>query len=254
MNALKGEKILMAWERSRYRSDQEAALILLALALPESSIEALAALPLAERDTLLLELRARTLGSRMESRARCLECGVQLEFELDAHALARSLREQILESVEDSSGLPMRPINTQDLLACSVATSDEHASRILLERALRVKSSDAVGGVGEASTLEAELGAGPGTLSASEFAAVMERFERLNAAAELQVRLHCGACGARPQLDLNIAHYVVREIAGAARRLMVEIHELARAYGWSERSIARMTDQRRAAYLEILQA
>jgi hypothetical protein len=90
----------------------------------------------------------------------------------------------------------------------------------------------------------------PGTVAA----ALLEQFERLNAAAEIQVRLQCAACGAQPQLDLDIAHYLVREIAEAARRLLLEIHELASAYGWSERSIAGMTNARRAVYLEMLRA
>jgi hypothetical protein len=34
--------------------------------------------------------------------------------------------------------------------------------------------------------------------------------------------------------------------------LLGEIHELASAYGWSERAIAQMSAGRRAAYLEML--
>lgn len=91
-------------------------------------------------------------------------------------------------------------------------------------------------------------------LPAPVTAALMEQFDRMNAASEIQVQLQCAACDALPRLDLDIAHYLVREIAGAARRLMAEIHELASAYGWSEESIARMSGARRAAYLEMLNA
>jgi len=92
------------------------------------------------------------------------------------------------------------------------------------------------------------------SLPAPVFDAVIERFDRLNAAAEIEVQLQCAGCEGHPHLDLDIAHYLVREIAGAARRLMAEIHQLASAYGWSEESIARMSGARRAAYLEMLNA
>jgi hypothetical protein len=68
------------------------------------------------------------------------------------------------------------------------------------------------------------------------------------------VQLQCAACRNRSLMDMDVAKFLLREIAGAARRLMTEIHELATAYGWSERSIAAMSGARRAAYLEMISA
>lgn len=111
MHALNGEEILIAWEGSRNRHEQEAALSLLALAWPERSTSELAALPLAERNALLLELRAATLGRQMEGRAVCPECGVQLEFELNARALAQGLRQETQQSgAECMASRCVRPI------------------------------------------------------------------------------------------------------------------------------------------------
>jgi hypothetical protein len=246
MNALNGEEMLVAWERSRRRSDQEAALVLLAMAMPESSTEDLSTLPLAERNGLLLELRARTLGSRMDGCGHCPECGTRLEFALDARALALQLREQVPESTVELCGFVMRPTNSADLLACSAAASDAEACSMLLERTVREKVAGGAARPTPGSVLQG--------LPEPLVAALIEQFERLNAAAEIQVWLQCADCGARSQLDLDIAHYLVREVADAARRLLQEIHELAGAYGWSERSIVRMTRERRAIYLEMLRA
>ena len=74
------KKMLKAWECSRELPEQEAALSLLALASPERSWDELAKLPLRERNALLLELRAMTLGRRMNGFAVCMDCGAQLEF------------------------------------------------------------------------------------------------------------------------------------------------------------------------------
>jgi len=38
------------------------------------------------------------------------------------------------------------------------------------------------------------------------------------------------------------------------RRLLVEVHALASAYGWSEQEILSLSDARRRLYLEMVQA
>jgi hypothetical protein len=246
MHALDGEKMLMAWERCRERPVQESALVLLSLAQPGQSVEALARLPLAERNARLLELRSMTLGGRMEGFAVCPECGMQLEFAMDALELARGLHASAAEAIEQ--GLTMRPANTRDLLASLEASDEVQAESILLARTLGFEELDETAKeVGPQKWLECLSNCLPE-------AELVERFDRLNASAEIRVQLQCAACQSSPFLDMDIARFLVREIASAARRLMAEIHELASAYGWSERSIASMSGARRAAYLEMLNA
>jgi hypothetical protein len=241
MRALAGEAILTAWERSRALPEQEAVLAVLALALTEKPAEELATLPLGERNALLLELRAMTLGRRMEGFAICPECGAQLEFSLDALELAKGLQAQPVNALAEFSGYKMRPANTLDLLASSEAENEEQARSILLTRTLESKPPEF-----NDAWLES-----PAETAAAE---LLERFEELNAAAEIRLQLQCAVCRNSPLIDMDIAKFLLREIAGAARRLMTEIHELAKAYGWSERSIAAMSGARRAAYLEMISA
>lgn len=229
MSGLKGDKLLEAWELSRELPEQEAVLAVLALAWPECDRSEWAQMPLGKRNALLLELRAEMLGRRMEAVAECPACAALLECTLDAMDLARQLREQ----VEDAKSMAgnSRPITTEDLLAAATAEDDEGARRILLRRTA------------------AFLDAAENDVAA---VAVLEEFERVNEAAEILLELECPACPARPVMDLDVAQFLLREIAGAARRLMREIHELASVYGWSERSIAAMSPARRAGYLEML--
>ncbi|MGB6691944.1 MAG: hypothetical protein WBE76_29220 [Terracidiphilus sp.] len=241
MRALAGEAILTAWEKSRALPEQEAVLAVLALALTEKPVEELARLPLGERNALLLELRAMTLGRGMEGFAICPECGAQLEFSLDALELAKGLRTQPANAVAEFAGYKMRPANTLDLLASSKAESEEQARSILLARTVEANQPE---------SNDAWLQSQPDTVAVE----LMDRFEELNAAAEIRVQLQCAVCRNRSLIDMDIARFLLREIAGAARRLMTEIHELAAAYGWSERSIAAMSGARRAAYLEMISA
>jgi hypothetical protein len=246
MRALNGEEMLMAWERCRERPAQESALVLLSLAQPERPVEELDLLPLAERNAQLLELRSMTLGRPMEGFAVCPECGAQLEFAMDARKLARGLHASAVEASE--GGLMMRPANTRDLLASLEAGDAVHAQSILLARTLGFEEMSEECGPQEWLERLSD------SLPEAEPSALLERFDRLNASAEIRVQLQCAACQSNPMLDLDIARFLVREIAAAARRLMAEIHELASAYGWSERSIASMSGARRAAYLEMLNA
>jgi hypothetical protein len=233
MEALAGQKLLTAWELSRTLPEHEAVLSLLALAWPERPSDELALLPLGERNALLLELRAALFGPRMEGFAICPECDAELELIVDPHALAQGLRSGPAEGSEEIGGYYMRPVNSLDLMASSHAAGEEQARGILLARSLGLEGHEL-----------AQLGESDAVLA--------ERFDRVNAAAEIRVRLECAVCRSRPVLDLDVARFLLREVAAAARRLMAEIHELASAYGWSEAAIASMSAVRRAAYLEML--
>ena len=66
--------------------------------------------------------------------------------------------------------------------------------------------------------------------------------------------LDCPACAKRETIDLDIVRFLWTEVRRAALRLLCEIHELACAYGWSEKAIVTMSPSRRNAYREMLNA
>lgn len=248
MGRLIGERILQAWERSRAVPEPEAVVAVLALAWPQRRADELARLPLGERNALLLDLRAASLGRRMEGFAVCPECGAQLELALDARELADGLRAQHVEP-HGGDNFSMRPANTLDLLAVSAARDERQAQWILLTRTLNTPDAGVPDAKADADTNEWLRGQPEAVKTL-----VIERFDEMNAAAEIRVEVECAACHAKPVLDLDIGRFFLRELAAAARRLMGDIHQLATAYGWSERSIANMSGARRAAYLEMLSA
>jgi hypothetical protein len=231
MHSLSGERILTAWERGLASREPWRALALLQAAMPEREMNELAALPLAERNALLLQLHAMTFGRRVEGFAACAECGQQLEFEMDAEEMARALRSPEPETwLEAGNQMCMRPADTSDVATSMEAANEEDARNMLLARTLGLENVDVV---------------------REDW---VDRFDRLNASAEIRCVSPCAHCGARPVLDFDAAGFVWREIQVAARRLMAEIHRLASAYGWSEKVVARMSAVRRAAYLEMLNA
>jgi hypothetical protein len=234
MHALGGERILTAWERGQASQEPWRALILLAVAMPEREITKLATLPLAERNAALLRLHSMTFGHKIEGFGVCAECGQQLEFAMDADDLERTLRAPEPETwVEGDLEMGMRPADSNDLAASMEAASEEDARALLLARTLGIGGMEMV------------------RLDRTDW---IDRFDRLNASAEIRCVLPCAHCGQRAALDFDVAGFVWREIQVAARRLMAEIHRLASAYGWSEKAVVRMSAARRAAYLEMLNA
>jgi hypothetical protein len=237
MRALTGDLLLTAWERCAGEHDLDRAVTMLGLALPASSREQLSALPLGERNVLLLRLHEISFSPRLRGFARCSQCGEPLEFALAAGLLADELEARSGQCAVASGAdeaMQMRPVCTRDLLATLGEVDVARARDRLL--ALSVGAEPATGGA---------LRTQPG---------VVKAFERINAAAELICTIACPACASAETLDLDLARFLWLEVRHAARRLMDEIDALASAYGWSERAIVRMSPLRRGAYLEMLNA
>ena len=70
--------------------------------------------------------------------------------------------------------------------------------------------------------------------------------------ADVQLDADCPACEHRWREPFDIASFLWTEISVLARRLLLEVHQLASAYGWSERDILALSPARRNAYLEML--
>jgi len=70
--------------------------------------------------------------------------------------------------------------------------------------------------------------------------------------AEILVTLSCPVCGSECNQSLDIAAFLWEEIEARAKRLLMEVHALASAYGWTEKEILSLSECRRASYLEMV--
>jgi hypothetical protein len=244
MRALTGDVLLAAWEAGTpAHQEPRRPIALLAVALPGTDPSALAALPVAERDLLLLRLRELTFGPDLVLFAACPDCAERLEFTLRADEMAGRLEAVTaamaagpVEWAEDGVRYRLRPVTTDDLLASLAAPGLAAAQELLLARCLQIESERAA--------------VSPQPPLAVEAAAY--RFEQLHADAELRCGISCPGCSGHHVLDIDIARVLWREVATAATRLLSEVHLLARAYGWREHDIVSLSPRRRAAYLELV--
>jgi hypothetical protein len=246
MRALTPIGLLDAWERGQGEGPTFRALALLAAASPETPWEELCALPLGERDRRLLALREGTLGRRIESVAHCPGCGEPLDVTLDTRELRNSDAESGIagELCRDGLTLRFRLPNSLDLLAAERCAGVEEGRRRLAERCVVEARRD-----GE--PFPADV---PANLEEDDVAARAAALAAADPGAELLLELRCPACEHGWRELLDVAAFLWAEVEVQARRLLSEVHLLARAYGWREPDVLALTPRRRRLYLEMVSA
>jgi hypothetical protein len=246
---LSARDVLWIWEHGEGQHPVDRALTILAAGCPELSRDELAALPVGERDTLLLALRIRTLGAALQGQGECPACAEQIEIDVPVRTIVeggaagaaggRSRRNVTCQV--DGMELSLRPPNSHDLAAAAACRTVDEAGRILLQRAVLSATRD--GAPVQDMTLSAE--------AVEQIAA---RIEEADPNAEIRMTMLCPRCGHEFQLPFDVVSFFWSEIAAQARRLFHEVHILARAYGWEEANILSMTPRRRSAYLDMVEA
>ncbi len=88
-------------------------------------------------------------------------------------------------------------------------------------------------------------------LSESMVERIAERLSEADPKAEQLIKLSCAACGCEWRLTLEIERFLWVKINALAKRLLREVHGLARAYCWREADILAMSAARRQFYLEM---
>lgn len=226
--AVAAASLLDAWEQGARQHPLHRALTLLRVAEPQTPIEALADLPIGERDRRLFALRARLFGPHLEAVAACPACGEKLDIACDGRAVFGGEGGSPEAEVEiEGRSLKLRAPTTLDLLEVAGLPAAARAAALLARC------------VGE-------------TLEAGVQDAVEARLAELDPLGEVSFALGCAACGHEWSEVFDIAGFLWTEVGDRAQRLLREIHTLARAYGWREGDILALTPQRRAAYLGLV--
>jgi len=225
--AVAAASLLDAWEQGARQHPLHRALTLLRVAEPQASLEALAELPIGERDRRLFALRARLFGPQLEAVAACPRCGEKLDIACDGRAVFAGDGAQHAEVEVAGRRLSLRAPSTVDLLDVAELPPAERPAALLARCA------------GEA--VDDRLRE-----------AVEARLAELDPLGEVSFALGCAACGHEWAEVFDIAGFLWTEVGDRAQRLLREIHTLARAYGWREADILALTPQRRAAYLTLV--
>jgi hypothetical protein len=90
--------------------------------------------------------------------------------------------------------------------------------------------------------------------SDEEMEAIGERMAAADPLAEILLSFECPNCAASFVESLDLPAFLWAEMEGRAKRLLLEVHALASAYGWSEREILALPPVRREFYLGQVRA
>jgi hypothetical protein len=230
--------LLAAWEAGLGAAPAGRALLLHRAARPDVDAARLPALPVGRREADLIALRRALFGERMEVRLECASCGQDMEFDLDAGELAGSLGgrgEPVVRIQEGGWDVEFRLPSVADLHAVSRSAEPRAA---LLARCL-------VSAVHDGTAV-----AGP-ELPAAVQRRIAEAVEASDPGADLALNVACPECGAATRAELDIASYLWTELDSWARDVLLDVHLLATAYGWSEPEILALSPLRRRYYLEL---
>ncbi len=242
MRVLSGRNLLNLWEQGERLLPIDRAMALLTAAFPEFTWDELVALSIGQRDKLLLELREGLFGPRMEVFLECPRCRQRLEFALGtsdllAMAPANSPPAETRLTVGELEILYRLP-NTTDMAAIAAHTDANDARAELMRRCILSAQR------GQASL---PLEALPES-AAQTLAAEMEAKDPL---ADIRMELSCPECKHTWSALLDIVSFLWAEISVQARRLLYDVHLLARYYGWRGAYILAMSSRRRSLYLEM---
>jgi hypothetical protein len=235
MRSLSSDDFLNIWERGFRLHPLDRGLLALSAALPETSYDSLADWPLGQRNRALAELRCACFGPGLQGWIRCAQCEEKLEFQMDGRAL---MKQDV--GCERNQGEPIvvnghsfRLPTSRDL-ACAVREADSRLAAVRLLESCRL-----------------EEGVAP-AWSEEEMEEVGEILALADPMAETRLTLHCPKCGYEWYETLDLATFLWSEIEARAKRLLMEIHSLASAYGWTEKEVLSLSEPRRAFYLEMV--
>jgi hypothetical protein len=230
--------LLATWEAGLAEAPTGRALLLHRTARPDVDAGRLPAVPVGEREADLFALRRALFGERMQVRLECAACGADMEFDLDAGELAGSLDvrgESVVRVRQDGWDIEFRLPGVADLTAAARAADPRAA---LLERCLVSAVRDG------AAVAAAEL---PAPVQHR----IAEAVEAADPGADLTLNVACPECGQATRAELDIASYLWTELDAWARDVLLDVHLLAAAYGWSEPEILALSPLRRRYYLEL---
>ncbi|MFJ9929857.1 hypothetical protein ACIRU5_27990 [Streptomyces misionensis] len=230
--------LLATWEAGLAEAPAGRALLLHGTARPDLDATALPAVPLGEREGDLLALRRALFGERMQVRLDCHACGADMEFELDAGEFARSLdrpARHVVRLTEGGWDIAFRLPAAADLTAAARAADPRAA---LLARCLVSATHD-----GTPRTADA--------LPAPVQRRIAEAAQAADPGADVTLNVGCPECGTATRAELDIASYLWTELDAWARDMLLDVHLLATAYGWSEPEILALSPLRRRYYLEL---
>ncbi|MFB7276255.1 hypothetical protein ACFCZV_04020 [Streptomyces hydrogenans] len=234
--------VLHLWEGGLDSTPAARALLIASTAAASHGGQDIADQPWSAVNSSLLELRCEMFGDALPCTTDCPACGDSLDVTVAAEELRPAATRA--RAGEEAGAVPAtdtwttggftityRALTGRDVRA--VDPTAPGARRTLLRRCLLSVSPPV------------------DDLPDDVLDALAPRLAELDPGADTVLTLDCPQCAHRWEAALDIADHVWTDVSGYARRILHDVHALARAYGWSEAEVLAVTPARRRFYLEV---
>jgi hypothetical protein len=242
MTAWSDANLLDVWARGRAESPQMRAVALLEASDPSETAAELINISVGQRDARLLEFRRRVFGDSAEALADCPACASALEFSLamsDFETPAPRSHANPITLGDDGWEVTFRLPNAGDMVSLSQQMEFSEARAAIMRRCVLRANSEGRTVAGD-------------RLPEEVIERMAEEMAKGDPIGAINLSLSCPACGERWEAPFDIVSFVWTELDAFARGLIGEVHELASAYGWSERDILSMEGSRRRLYMQMI--
>ncbi len=197
---------------------------------------------LGRRDAALARIYAALYGEGVDATVRCTGCDALLEFETTIAALFADVPDEWVQPGSfclrhDGYAVTLRPVRVGDVLA--LPATPAAAVETVLRRCVIGAQRDAVP-------------VAPEALPAGVRDAVSTALNAADPNGDILVSLSCGECGTALSVPFDIGTFLWEALERSALQTLTDVHILAAAYGWSERDILAMPENRRRRYLEFV--
>lgn len=237
-------QLLHVWERGGEMSATANALLLLESCCDEAMVD-LAALPLGQRDALLLQLRERLFGEEIQGVASCPQCLAMVEagFRCEDVLHAAAVLDASMPTVEHTLAhhdlfVRFRLPDSRDLISIEPCGSAQQARERLLERCVLAATRDAKDWPVLALPQDMQM-------------EIAQAMGQADPQADVQLAFRCPDCAHEWQPAFDVARFLWQELHAWALRMLREVDVLAHAYHWHEADILALGPRRRQAYLEL---
>lgn len=235
--------LLAVWEGGAGVTNAERAVRFAGLLHPEASASDIADRSIGAIDADVLRLRRHLFGDRLNCAATCPSCAADLEVPLSVSELLEAEAQfEDRESFLETSGykLQFRLPRPSDVLRLTVSTvpSERYQAEFIAQCISDLTLPE--GAEADANLPQAVIDQ------------LADEMQRLDPLAVVWLSMHCEECDAAWKSVFDITSVLWAEINHWARLLLVDVHLLAKTYGWAERDILGMSPFRRARYLEMV--
>ena len=234
MTTYSAGQLLSAWDRGERAAAHRRLGSFLAATEGQDRIRAET---LGERNRRLLRLHRDLVGWPLEAHITCGRCAVDNEFVVPSETILAAAAYANPAHVRIRSrgrSLTFRVPRIDDIETAGDSSSVDDVRRAVLERC----------------RLSGDLEA----LTDAAIERLGREFEARDPLANIVVTITCTGCGATLTASIDLASFVAADLDRLVDALYREVHELASAYGWDERTIVALPADRRRRYIELIAA